>query len=123
MQQRFSEIAQNAAQSELLLPEASGYLEPEGIEKTYKITQNQLKEEVDITTAQKVIRGTYVSSSGIFVKFACIRPLPDLLHSKRATPIIRGKKGAYRRDGLERRTTPLRNSSQRNRPCSAMVAQ
>ena len=54
MQQRFSEIAYNAAQSEMLLPEDKGYLEAEGMEKTYKITQEQLRKEVDITTAQKV---------------------------------------------------------------------
>jgi hypothetical protein len=55
MQQRFSEIAYNAAQSEMLLPEDKGYLEVEGMEKTYKITQEQLRKEVDVTTAQKVV--------------------------------------------------------------------
>ena len=55
MQQRFSEVAYNAARSEMLLPEDRGYLEPEGMEKTYKITQERLRKEVDITTAQKVV--------------------------------------------------------------------
>ena len=55
MQQRFSEIAYNAARSEMLLPEDKGYLEVEGMEKTYKITQEQLRKEVDVTTAQKVV--------------------------------------------------------------------
>ena len=54
MQQRFSEVAYNAARSEMLLPEDKGYLEAEGMEKTYKVTQEQLRKEVDITTAQKV---------------------------------------------------------------------
>ena len=56
MQKRFGEAAYNAARSELLLPEEKGYIEVEGMEKTYKITQEQLKTEVDITTAQKVQR-------------------------------------------------------------------
>jgi len=54
MQKRFSELAYNAAQSEVLLSEDRGYLEAEGMEKTYKITQQQLRKEVDITTARKV---------------------------------------------------------------------
>lgn len=54
MQKRFGEIAYNAARSEMLLSEDRGYLEAEGMEKTYKITQQQLRKEVDITTAQKV---------------------------------------------------------------------
>lgn len=39
----------------MLLPEDRGYLEAEGMEKTYKFTQEQLKQEIDITTAQKVV--------------------------------------------------------------------
>jgi len=39
----------------MLLQEDRGFLEAEGMEKTYKITQQQLKQEVDITTAQKVL--------------------------------------------------------------------
>ena len=55
MQQKISEVAYNAARSEMLLQEDKGYLEAEGMEKTYKVTQQQLKEEVDITTAQRVL--------------------------------------------------------------------
>jgi hypothetical protein len=55
MQKRFGEAAFNAAQSEMLLPEERGFIEVEGMERTYKITQEQLKKDVDITTAQKVI--------------------------------------------------------------------
>lgn len=54
LQKRFGEAAYHAARSEMLLPEEPGYIEVEGMEKTYKITQEQLKKEVDITTAQKV---------------------------------------------------------------------
>lgn len=55
MQQKISEVAYNAARSEMLLQEDRGFLEAEGMEKTYKISQQQLKQEVDITTAQKVL--------------------------------------------------------------------
>ena len=55
LQTRFGEASYNAARAEMLLPEDRGYLEAEGMEKTYKFTQEQLKEEIDITTAQKVI--------------------------------------------------------------------
>jgi U3 small nucleolar RNA-associated protein 7 len=54
MQKRFGELAYNAARSEMLLPEDRGYLEAEGMEKTYKFTQEQIRKEVDVTTAQKV---------------------------------------------------------------------
>jgi U3 small nucleolar RNA-associated protein 7 len=54
LQARFGELAYNAAQSEMLLPEDRGYLETEGMEKTYKISQEQLRAQVDLTTAQKV---------------------------------------------------------------------
>lgn len=69
LQQRFSEVAYHAQQTEMLLPEMSGYLEVDGMEKTYKITQQQLKSEVDITTANKVPspspdRGVYQDADG-----------------------------------------------------------
>ena len=54
IQQQFKDIATTAAQSEMLLHEERGYLEAEGMEKTFRITQSQLQNEVDITTAQKV---------------------------------------------------------------------
>ena len=38
----------------MLLPEETGYLEAEGMERTWKFSQEQLKQEIDITTAQKV---------------------------------------------------------------------
>ena len=38
----------------MLLGEEAGYLEAEGIEKTYNYRQDQLSKEVDINTSQKV---------------------------------------------------------------------
>jgi hypothetical protein len=55
LQSKFGELAQNAARSEMLLPEERGYLEAEGMEKTYKVTQDELRKQVDVTTAQKVV--------------------------------------------------------------------
>jgi U3 small nucleolar RNA-associated protein 7 len=42
-----------AARSELLLPEESGYLEADDNEKTYQITQKEIVNSVDITSATK----------------------------------------------------------------------
>ncbi|KAK9468021.1 WD40-repeat-containing domain protein [Lipomyces arxii] len=42
-----------AKSTELLLQEDAGYLEAEGMEKTYKFTQDELRKNVDITTAHK----------------------------------------------------------------------
>lgn len=48
------EQAQNeAAAAELLNTEESGFLEAEGLEKTYKFRQDALKKAVDVSTAQK----------------------------------------------------------------------
>ncbi|CEG45292.1 WD40-repeat-containing subunit of the 18S rRNA processing complex [Plasmopara halstedii] len=46
--------AESAAKSEILLPDQAGLLEAEGLEKTYKITQQQLADNVDINTARKI---------------------------------------------------------------------
>lgn len=44
-----------AARSELLLPSSSGYMEPEGpMDKTYKVTQLDIKEAVDLQSRDKV---------------------------------------------------------------------
>ncbi|KAJ1916458.1 putative U3 small nucleolar RNA-associated protein 7 [Mycoemilia scoparia] len=43
-----------AAQAENLLTESAGYLEAEGLEKTYKFTQQQIGENVDLNSAQKI---------------------------------------------------------------------
>src|ERR1700722_13378789 len=42
-----------AARSELLLPEESGYLEADDGEETYQITQKEIIDSVDITSATK----------------------------------------------------------------------
>ncbi|KAL3674702.1 hypothetical protein V7S43_000640 [Phytophthora oleae] len=46
--------AESAAKSEILLPDQAGLLEAEGLEKTYKFTQQQLADNVDINTAHKI---------------------------------------------------------------------
>ena len=69
LQNRFDEASYNAARAEMLLPENAGYLEAEGMEKTYKFTQKQLKEEVDITTAQKVLWVLLTSYEMLFINW------------------------------------------------------
>ncbi|KAK9454284.1 WD40-repeat-containing domain protein [Dipodascopsis uninucleata] len=51
--QRFKEAARAAKSTELLLQEEAGFLEAEGMEKTYKVTQEDLRKQVDVTTAQR----------------------------------------------------------------------
>ncbi|KAG6580405.1 WD40-repeat-containing subunit of the 18S rRNA processing complex [Phytophthora cinnamomi] len=46
--------AESAAKAEILLPDQAGFLEAEGLEKTYKFTQKQLAENVDLNTARKI---------------------------------------------------------------------
>ncbi|KAJ3320094.1 Small subunit (SSU) processome component [Blyttiomyces sp. JEL0837] len=53
-EKKFNEVAMKAAQSELLLPESAGYLEAEGMEKTFKFTQEQIKTAVDVNTEEKI---------------------------------------------------------------------
>ncbi|CAG8753495.1 12196_t:CDS:2, partial [Racocetra fulgida] len=48
------EAAHKAASHELLLIEEPGYLEAEGIEKTFNITQKKLKEQLDESSAKKI---------------------------------------------------------------------
>jgi hypothetical protein len=43
-----------AARAEILLPEDPGFLEPEGMERTYKFTQKELRKSVDVSAARKV---------------------------------------------------------------------
>ncbi|KAJ3132749.1 Small subunit (SSU) processome component, partial [Irineochytrium annulatum] len=51
---KFDEAAKKAAQVELLLPEEAGYLEAEGMEKTYHVRQADLREAVDMNTRKKI---------------------------------------------------------------------
>ncbi|KAF9083542.1 Small subunit (SSU) processome component [Mortierella sp. GBA35] len=50
----FKEAAYKAASSEILLTEDAGFLEPEGIEKTYQLSQRSLAKEVDVATSHKM---------------------------------------------------------------------
>ncbi|KAI9357579.1 WD40-repeat-containing domain protein, partial [Zopfochytrium polystomum] len=54
---RFDEVAFRAAQTELLLSgirRVTEHLSPEGAERTYKFTQEQIKEAVDLNTQAKI---------------------------------------------------------------------
>ena len=53
-EEKIRDAVQSAARAELLLGEEAGFLEGEGIEKTYNYRQDQLSKEVDINTSQKV---------------------------------------------------------------------
>ncbi|KAJ1890566.1 putative U3 small nucleolar RNA-associated protein 7, partial [Kickxella alabastrina] len=53
-QRRREEAALAAARSEMLLTEDAGFLEAEGMERTYKITQNQLAPNLDLSSAAKI---------------------------------------------------------------------
>ncbi|KAJ2156980.1 putative U3 small nucleolar RNA-associated protein 7 [Coemansia sp. RSA 552] len=44
----------DAARSEMLLTESAGFLEAEGMERTFKFTQKELADHVDISTAGKI---------------------------------------------------------------------
>ncbi|KAJ3155018.1 Small subunit (SSU) processome component [Geranomyces variabilis] len=48
------QAALQAAQAEFLLPQEAGYLEAEGMEKTWKFTQAQMKDAVDLNTSSKM---------------------------------------------------------------------
>lgn len=48
------ESALKAAKAEILLADEVGYLEAEGMEKTFKFRQQDIVKEVDVTSAQKV---------------------------------------------------------------------
>lgn len=49
------EAARAAARAELLLQEEAGYLEAEGMEKTFKFRQDKIFSSLDVNTASKVI--------------------------------------------------------------------
>jgi hypothetical protein len=55
LEYRYKDAALKAKDSEMLLAEERGYVEAEGMEKTYKFTQKELGQAVDIATAQKVL--------------------------------------------------------------------
>ncbi|KAJ2079121.1 putative U3 small nucleolar RNA-associated protein 7 [Coemansia sp. RSA 988] len=53
-QKRRAEAVKAAARSEMLLTESSGYLEAEGTERTFKFTQRQIADNVDIGSTEKM---------------------------------------------------------------------
>lgn len=42
-EKKFDDSAHNAAAAEILLPEDAGFLEAEGMEETFKFTQDQIR--------------------------------------------------------------------------------
>ncbi|RKP09800.1 WD40-repeat-containing domain protein [Thamnocephalis sphaerospora] len=48
------EAAETAARAEMLLTEEAGYLEAEGMEKTFKFTQRAISDHLDITNQKKI---------------------------------------------------------------------
>ena len=54
---------------DILKTEGGGFIETEGMEKTYKVTQNQLKNEVDINTKQKIFSLTLDQFGPYTVRF------------------------------------------------------
>ncbi|KAJ8662909.1 hypothetical protein O0I10_001085 [Lichtheimia ornata] len=53
-EEQIREASESAARAELLLQEEAGFLEAEGVEKTYNYRQDQLSKEVDINTSKKI---------------------------------------------------------------------
>lgn len=52
---QYQEALNSAAATDMLLPEETGFLEAEGMEKTFKFGQDELREAVDVGTAAKQI--------------------------------------------------------------------
>eukprot|EP00961_Rhodomonas_salina_P252636 3415026-Rhodomonas_salina.1 len=50
---KIKDAAAKAARAEILLPTEAGFLEAEGMEKTQRFTQKQIREAVDVGSAQK----------------------------------------------------------------------
>jgi U3 small nucleolar RNA-associated protein 7 len=48
------DAARAAARAEMLLQEEGGYLEAEGLERTFKFRQDQLAPSLDVNTVSKV---------------------------------------------------------------------
>ncbi|KAJ1666105.1 putative U3 small nucleolar RNA-associated protein 7 [Coemansia sp. RSA 1813] len=52
---RREEAIMDAARNEMLLAESAGYIETEGLERTFNISQKQLAENLDVSSANKII--------------------------------------------------------------------
>ncbi|GME89480.1 unnamed protein product [Ambrosiozyma monospora] len=50
---QYKDAVKSAANTDILLQEDAGYLEAEGMEKTFKFTQDEIVENVDVGTASK----------------------------------------------------------------------
>lgn len=51
---KIEDAARKAMQSQVFATESAGYLEAEGMEKTYKFTQEAIKKQVDLNTRAKI---------------------------------------------------------------------
>lgn len=60
------DAARAAAKAELLLQEESGFLEAEGLEKTFKFRQDQIFSNLDVNSASKVKKEKYFFLSFFF---------------------------------------------------------
>ena len=52
--ERIADALFDTKSADILKTEGRGFLETEGVEKTYEISQNQIKKEVDINTQRKM---------------------------------------------------------------------
>lgn len=59
-EERIKNAAQSAARAEILQQEEAGFLEAEGLEKTFAYRQDQLAKDVDINTASKVRTASHI---------------------------------------------------------------
>eukprot|EP00741_Cyanophora_paradoxa_P008656 tig00001366_g8379.t1 len=55
VEKKYRDALKKSAGSELLLASEAGYLEAEGMEKTYHFRQEQIKEHLDVNTAKKML--------------------------------------------------------------------
>ena len=65
IEHRYKDAALRAKDAELLLGEERGYVEAEGMERTYKLKQADLRKAVDVATAQKVWLSPSIGNRGI----------------------------------------------------------
>lgn len=53
LDKQYKDAVKSAAATDILLPEDAGFLEAEGMEKTYKYSQKELQQNVDVATSKK----------------------------------------------------------------------
>jgi U3 small nucleolar RNA-associated protein 7 len=54
LEKRYKDATRSIADSSMLLQESAGFIEAEGMEKTWKFQQKDIVKEVDVSTAAKV---------------------------------------------------------------------